>query len=86
MVTVVKLHVPQGAEVNLAGNDTKGSGKIRTFRTTALKPGQSWKDYKVVVTARLNGQLTSRQRVIDVQAGSTKELIFDFKDNNVAKR
>ena len=41
VVTVVRLHVPQNATVMLAGNATKGSGSIRTFRTKLLKSGHN---------------------------------------------
>ena len=86
MVTVVKLHVPADAVVNLAGNDTSGEGEVRTFRTTQLKPGDRWSNYTVRVTAKVNGQNISRERTIDVVAGSTNELKFDFDQSTVAQR
>ncbi len=86
VVTVVKLHVPADAVVNLAGNDTNGNGKVRTFRTTQLKSGDQWTDYTVRVTTKLNGQPTSKERTITVEAGSTNELTFDFDRSAVAKR
>lgn len=85
VVTVVKLHVPENATVNLAGNETKGSGAVRTFRTTQLKPGQRWENYTVRVTAEINGQKMSRERTINVQAGSNNELSFEFDPTAVAK-
>ena len=85
VVTVVKLHVPADATVNLAGNDTAGSGAVRTFRTTQLSEGESWKGYTVRVTATVNGQAVSRERVLDVVAGSTNEIEFDFDTTSVAK-
>ena len=85
LTTVVKLHVPADAEVTLAGNKTKGSGEIRTFRTKHLKAGQKWAGYTVHVTAVINGQAVSRERTIDVIAGSTNELTFNF-DDAIAKR
>ena len=85
-ITVVKLHVPAGAEVSLAGNPTKGSGEVRTFRTKQLKEGQQWKDYTVRVTANVNGRAVSRERTIDVKAGSTTELTFDFDSEEIAQR
>ncbi len=56
LTTVVKLIVPADAEVSLAGNKTAGSGEIRTFRTSFLKPGEQWSDYKVQVTAEIAGK------------------------------
>ena len=84
--TVVKLHVPADAKVTLAGNETKGSGAIRTFRTTQLKPGEQWSNYTVNVTAVINGQSVSKMRTVNVVAGSTTELTFDFDSVSVARR
>ena len=72
--------------MTLAGNETKGTGAIRTFRTTQLKPGQQWSNYKVNVTAVVNGQLVSKERTVNVVAGSTTELKFDFDAISVASR
>ncbi len=78
IVTVVRLHVPTDANVTLAGNPTNGNGAIRTFRTKQLKSGEQWKAYTVQVVATVNGQKITRERTIDVVAGSTNELTFDF--------
>ncbi len=86
VTTVVKLYVPSGAKVNLAGNDTNGTGTVRTFRTTSLKAGDAWTDYAVRVTAVINGREVSQQQVVDVAAGSTIELNFDFQSADVAQR
>ncbi|QDT09002.1 TIGR03000 domain-containing protein [Stieleria marina] len=85
VTTVVKLHVPSGATVNLAGTDTNGKGAIRTFRTKSLKAGESWKDYTVRVTATVGGQEVSKEQTVNVAAGSTIELSFDFDAADVAK-
>ena len=86
VVTVVKLHVPTNALVNLAGNDTSGKGEVRTFRTTQLKSGDRWSNYTVRVTAEVNGRSISREQTLDVVAGSTNELKFDFDQADIAKR
>ncbi len=78
LVTVVQLHVPSDAKVTLAGNPTNGNGVLRTFRTNRLTAGQQWKGYTVQVVAVVNGQSITQQRTIDVTAGSTNELTFDF--------
>ncbi len=85
-VTVVKLHVPSDAQVTLAGNATDGSGTTRTFRTKQLKAGQQWAGYTIRVTKLVNGQLVSKERTLDVHAGSTTELTFDFDDSELAQR
>jgi uncharacterized protein (TIGR03000 family) len=86
VVTVVKLHVPADAQVTLAGNATSGRGSIRTFRTKQLKAGQQWAGYTIRVSTVLNGQPFTKERTIDVTAGSTNELTFDFDNNAVAVR
>lgn len=86
LVTVVKIHVPADAKVTLAGNDTNGSGSVRTFRTKQLKEGQQWTGYTVRVTTNLNGQPMSLERSLDVDAGSRHELTFDFISQTVASR
>jgi uncharacterized protein (TIGR03000 family) len=86
VVTVVKLRVPDSAQVTLAGNPTSGSGSVRTFRTKQLKSGQQWADYTIRVTALVNGQTVSKERTINVIAGSTNELTFDFDTSSVASR
>lgn len=85
VVTVVKLHVPPTANVVLAGNKTNGTGELRTFRTKQLKVGQRWAGYTIRVTANVNGRPVSKQRSIDVTAGSNNELTFDFNDKVAAR-
>ena len=86
VVTVVQLFVPADAEVSLAGNPTNGSGAVRTFRTKQLKAGEKWTDYTVRVTAKIDGQLVTKERTVNVKAGSVTELTFDFEDNAIASR
>jgi uncharacterized protein (TIGR03000 family) len=86
VLTVVRLHVPSDAQVTLAGNATTGTGDVRTFRTKQLKPGQQWAGYTIRVTAVVGGQTVSKERTIDVTAGSTNELTFDFNGSSVASR
>jgi uncharacterized protein (TIGR03000 family) len=84
LVTVVKLHVPADATVQLAGNEASGEGTVRTFRTNQLKAGEQWLGYTVQVTAMVNGQALSQERTVDLSAGSNVELTFDFDANQVA--
>jgi uncharacterized protein (TIGR03000 family) len=86
IVTVVRLHVPADAQVSLAGNATDGSGTIRTFRTKQLKPGQQWSGYNVRVTTLKSGQPATKERTVDVVAGSTTELTFNFDEDSIASR
>lgn len=85
-ITVVRLYVPSDAQVTLAGNATDGRGSTRTFRTKQLKAGQQWSDYTIRVTHQVHGQPVSKERTVNVAAGSTTELTFDFDDSELAQR
>ncbi|WP_430451140.1 TIGR03000 domain-containing protein [Rhodopirellula europaea] len=84
--TVVQLHVPADAKVVLAGNETNGFGTVRTFRTTQLAAGENWENYTVRVLLESNGRQLSQERTINVAAGDTVELNFDFDDQAIAMR
>lgn len=84
--TVVQLNVPADASVTLAGNTTRGDGSVRTYRTSQLKDGEVWSGYIVRVSAEINGKPVSEERTIDLVAGSTNELTFDFGLSKVASR
>jgi uncharacterized protein (TIGR03000 family) len=86
IVTEVKLHVPESAEVRLAGTLANGTGTVRTFRTKQLVAGQQWKGYTIRVTTTMNGLPISKERTVNVSAGSTTELTFDFDDHAIASR
>ena len=86
VVTVVQLHVPAAARVSLAGTPTNGSGVLRTFRTKQLMRGEQWTDYTVEVTAEIDGQTVTKERTVNVQAGSVTELTFDFHHSPIASR
>lgn len=84
--TSITVKVPANAKVNLGGNDTKAQGETRTYRTSALRSGGEWKDYKIVVTAEVDGRQITKEQTFDLKAGENKELSFDFEAANVAAR
>jgi len=84
--TSITVKVPANAKVNLGGNDTKASGETRVFRTSALGKDGEWKDYKIVVTAEVDGREITKEQTFDLKAGENKELTFDFDAANVAAR
>ncbi len=84
--TVVTLRVPQDAEVTLAGNQTRGEGENRTFRTRQLSAGETWDGYTIRVTTMINGNPVSQERTIDLVAGSTHDFAFDFDAATIASR
>jgi uncharacterized protein (TIGR03000 family) len=84
--TVVTLRVPEDAKVNLAGNDTKGEGPVRTFRTRLLANGQKWANYTIKVTATVNGVAVTKEKTIDLAAGADHDFEFDFINDSIASR
>jgi uncharacterized protein (TIGR03000 family) len=70
----------------LAGNETNGFGPVRTFRTTQLAAGENWENYTVRVELESNGRQLSQERTINVAAGDTVELNFEFDDQAIAMR
>lgn len=80
VVTTVTLNVPEDAVVKLGGVETEMSGAKRVFSTTQLPVGKSWEDYQVVVEVERNGKVLQDVRVLDIAAGETKELSFDFAE------
>jgi uncharacterized protein (TIGR03000 family) len=59
---------------------------VRTFRTKQLLPGQKWTGYTIQVTSDVNGQSISKERTLDVVAGTTNDVTFDFETVEVASR
>ncbi len=84
--TVVTLRVPASASVNLAGNDTKGDGVVRTFRTRQLADGQKWANYTIRVSMVIGEVPVTKERTIDLKAGDSHEFVFDFDAASVASR
>ncbi|MFO1063981.1 MAG: TIGR03000 domain-containing protein [Pirellulales bacterium] len=75
--TTVTLHVPENAEVTLAGNKTSASGATRTFRTAQLKAGERWDDYVVEVRVGSNVKRES----LRLLAGDDIQMSFNFDDS-----
>lgn len=84
--TVVTVNVPEDAKVFLAGNETKGQGAVRVFRTTRLERGAEWAGYTIRVSVERNGKTVSREQTLTLKAGDTPSLTFDFDAPQVASR
>ena len=82
--TSLTLRVPSDARVFLAGNETRGTGPIRTFRTTKLADGQEWSQYAVRVVANRDGEEVTDEKVITLRTGDQREMTFDFQVDKVA--
>lgn len=84
--TVLTLVVPEDAQVTLAGNATKVTGNVRTYRTTRLSPGEQWDNYTVRVTVNRDGRELSKEQTISLRGGSEEKLAFEFSDTELASR
>lgn len=78
------VRVPEDAKVILAGTDAPSSGTVRTFTTRQLAAGQQWDDYTVRVEVTRDGRVESKEQVISLAAGETREIAFDFATDQVA--
>ena len=87
LLTSVTLMVPDDAQVKMGGVETKATGGLRYFSTESLKEGEKWENYTVSVTVNRDGQDVTREKVINVAAGDSVNLQFDFDlDEKVASR
>jgi len=84
--TKLIVRVPEDAKVILAGTDAPSTGTVRTFTTRELSEGQRWDDYTVRVEVARDGRVETKEEVISLAAGETREIDFDFADNKVAAR
>jgi uncharacterized protein (TIGR03000 family) len=75
--TSVTLRVPADAKVWLAGNATASTGDVRTFETSSLPAGKTWKGYEIRVAAVVDGQERTVSKVIDLAAGDVVDLTLD---------
>lgn len=83
--TLLMLHVPAHAKVVLEGTDTRLTGAERTFRTSRLAEGEVWSSYCVrVVVEREGGEAAVQEKYLDLRAGQSHELRFDFNDSLLA--
>ena len=76
--TKLTLNVPKDAKVYLSGNLTSQTGEVREFTSKRLTSGKTWKNYTIRVDHKVNGQLVTQQKTIDLASGASKELTFDF--------
>lgn len=73
-VTTLALKVPVDAKVKLCGKTTQQTGVDRSFTTTSLAEGKTWKAYKVSVEYVVDGKKRVEERTLDLQAGREHEL------------
>jgi uncharacterized protein (TIGR03000 family) len=86
VATVLTVHVPEDAEVQLEGRTASATGTTRRFTTLDLPKDQQWDHYRVVATVQRNGQPVRQEKTIRMVGGQSHELRFDFPSQQLALR
>lgn len=76
--TKLTLEVPNDAKVYLLDTETKQTGKLRTFTTKQLKPGEKWEGYQIRVELEEGGKTLVREQELEIEGGQSYELAFNF--------
>lgn len=82
LTTKLTVRVPADAKVYLAGNETRQTGEVREFSTTKLTAGEGWNGYTVRAEIEKDGKLISKEQVVSIDAGQSKEIAFDFSNDS----
>ena len=86
VLTSLSISVPADAQVTLGGSQTRAQGAFRYYSTKALQPGQTWENYEIQVSLERNGETLTQSKVVDLTAGASLELDFDFDPTAVAAK
>jgi uncharacterized protein (TIGR03000 family) len=73
----ILVRLPADAKLTVDGSATQSTDSLRTFRSPPLQAG---KDYKYTLRAEVmrDGKTVERTRDVNVRAGQTSEVNFDF--------
>lgn len=82
--TTLKLRVPDEADVSLSGHETTSKGRLRVFTTTQLGAGETWDNYVIHAEVERNGERLSKEVVISLTAGETREVAIGFSNEKLA--
>ena len=87
-VTTLALKVPAGAKVKLCGKPTEQTGTHRSYTTSSLPEGKTWKSYKVSVEYAVDGKKRVEERTLDLKAGQKHELAIgtEVTDSRIAAK
>ncbi len=83
-VTKVTVNVPAGARLFLAGQEASATGSVREFTTNRLAAGSEWNNYTLRAEIERDGQIVTREQTLNLKAGESREVSFDFGDASVA--
>lgn len=78
--TKLRLEVPEDTIIQLAGEETGSSGKVRDFDTDLLKTGETWKNYEIKMFLERGGKVYEKTQVINLVGGRQHRLKFSIND------
>jgi uncharacterized protein (TIGR03000 family) len=81
----VVINGAQGANVEIGGLALAGSDETRTLVSPALEPGQVY-HYDVTASIVRDGATVRLTRAVNVRAGETSEVKFDFAAGSVVMK
>jgi uncharacterized protein (TIGR03000 family) len=76
--TRVTINLPADAKLFLSDRESRQTGEIRTFSTSALSKGDVWEDYTIRAVAVRNGREVVQQKTLTLRAGDVQNVQFDF--------
>lgn len=85
-ITSLTVTVPEDAKVYLAGAETSSKGTTRVFKTSKLTPGSAWSNYVVRASVTREGRTVEMEKQVNLSAGDSQSLTFDFDSPQVAAR
>jgi uncharacterized protein (TIGR03000 family) len=80
---MVVVTLPADARLTINGQKTVSTSARRVFESPTLKTGKTY-TYEFKATVVREGRRISAEQVIQVRAGETKPVSFDFATNRVA--
>jgi uncharacterized protein (TIGR03000 family) len=74
------ITVPVDARVYINDHRTLAKGAVRQFRSEGLLPGKVY-TYRIRAEVQRDGRLHRETKTVDVRAGQTKNLVFQFSSD-----
>jgi uncharacterized protein (TIGR03000 family) len=82
---MLNVQVPENATIVINDHVTKSTGEARRYVSRGLTPGLSY-EYTVRATLNRGGATNVRTKVVQLKAGQSVDLAFDFDVPQVASR
>lgn len=77
----LNVSVPTSAKISVNGHLTKSTGKNRSYISRNLRPDIAY-TYEVRAEWMLQGNKRQQTKVVEVRAGQTRSVAFDFRSEN----